>query len=797
MWMSYAEDSGCPLVHIVHTSPGPQRPFLRTVHAELPAFDDRPACEAIRQGWSSLVGVSTLTFIRSIAEPMSLQTWMHTYSITPYSLLGGVSTGCTAPNAILLGLLLTAWNAACSYLPRVFPFSAQVEILYVSRCVEFVISQWTAGADVGPRKVPPKVDSITALRRLQPRISLEEIDSLVSCIDDAFQHFLSSTCILRVLKFVFLTYQRYGKFLLVHRSLPLPQEAYLLESTAPPEVNRKIAEKFGISIQPSAQTDMSTASHTCVIRVPADMRIEVKSYIIDELSFSMTEQYVFSEESHESHIPIRLRQSLDVRPYQRASWERFAPQGRFATSGLIILPCGAGKTLVGIGAICIVGRPAIVVCPSAVSVEQWRAQFIEYTQTAENILIDKLIYRCTSKSRDVFHESTCVVITTYSMLTAHRSDDRKSSRDPLAWVSARQWGLVVFDEVHSLPANTFQKCIKRIPSKCVLGLTATLLREDNKVKSLTTLVGPKLFEATWWDLFQGNFIARVVCRYITCSTHDAFLREYYRPETPMALRLALAASNPTKVCECVRLTRHHLQKGDKVMVFSDSLHALRITQGYLQCPMIIGTTPHEERMRILFEFQYSQSCGVICVSRVGDTSINLPAATVLIQISSQGGSRRQEMQRIGRLLRPKPDGGVVSFYSLVSCTTHEEQFACKRRDYLIQQGYSCELRSCDSLLEGSTGHQLPFATEKEILDTLARLVSKWRIISLEDFLEKKHLLEDAYPYADRQGSEGIEEDHWLKSSSETINLRHGSLKELSVDPNFIFSEYQVASDEVR
>ena len=777
MWLCFKESLEHPQVYVCQQTPGSQFALISKANESLSVLKDENLRKEACLTFVPLFQKSLQSFVRSIAEPISIQQSMHQYSITPYGLLGGQSIGYSY-QTVLCGISIIAWKMACDFRPRRIESAMQIELVCIFVFVQSCIALWAQ-----PGSKYQKIPSETLKARFHLLISAldaKEAAEAISYISGAFDDMLKTTCLYQILYFVFLSYQRYGKFALVQGPNTAREARYCLESAAEDEVTQSIADRFGLSI--TKNTD-NTRQYT--LHIPKSQYVDVKSHIVDKLQYSVTETYEFAREPASQQIPIALRESVNVRPYQRAAWNAFAPNGKFSTNGLIVLPCGAGKTLVGIGAICIVKRPAIVVCPSAVSVEQWRNQFHEFTARPDGTPSSSLIYRCTSKSKDTFSPATSIVLTTYAMLSANIGKQSKRRKNALSWISTHRWGLVVFDEVHSLPAVTFQRCIRAIPAQCLLGLTATLLREDDKVKDLTALVGPKLYEATWWDLHRSGYIANVSCQTIICPTQGAFLKEYYRAETPSALRLALAACNPIKLRQCVALAAQHARKGDKVLVFADSLHALKLCQDYLRCPAITGSTPHNDRMRILFEFQYVPTCSIVCISRVGDTSINLPAATVLIQVSAQGGSRRQELQRIGRLLRPKLNGGSVVFYSLISENTHEERFATRRRNFLVQQGYFCELHRCEIDAEATScgSVDLPLCTEKEILDGLSRLVCKWRSISLEEFLEKKALFE-----ANEFDAEEMDEND---DELAGVTVRRGTLTDLSVEQNLLFAEYDV------
>jgi DNA excision repair protein ERCC-3 len=267
----------------------------------------------------------------------------------------------------------------------------------------------------------------------------------------------------------------------------------------------------------------------------------------------------------------------------------------------------------------------------------------------------------------------------------------------------REWGLMILDEVHVAPAEQFQKVLQIVNSHCKLGLTATLVREDNKIKDLNFLVGPKLYEANWIDLTEQGFLARVKCVEVWCPMTKEFYAEYIKGsatgQSNSRLQRLLYNLNPTKFRTCEYLVQYHAARGDKIIIFSDDLPALILycasLKGVLDVPYIYGETPHADRENILKLFkQRSSLCPCIGLSKVGDTALDIPEANVIIQVSSHFGARRQEAQRLGRILRPKsnPSGGFNAFfYTLVSTDTREMYFSTKRQQYLIDQGYTFQV----------------------------------------------------------------------------------------------------------
>ena len=257
------------------------------------------------------------------------------------------------------------------------------------------------------------------------------------------------------------------------------------------------------------------------------------------------------------------------------------------------------------------------------------------------------------------------------------------------FLSSQEWGFLLLDEVHVVPANVFRKVLTAIKAHTKLGLTATLVREDDKITDLNFLIGPKLYEANWLDLAKKGHIATVQCAEVWCPMTAEFYAEYLRSSARK--RKLLYVMNPNKFRACQFLMQFHERRGDKIIIFSDDVYALREYATCLGKPYICGPTSQTERMRILQNFQHNPAVNTIFLSKVGDTSIDLPEATCLIQISSHYGSRRQEAQRLGRILRAKrrnDEGFNAFFYSLVSQDTTEMYYSSKRQQFLIDQGYA-------------------------------------------------------------------------------------------------------------
>ncbi|KAJ1342487.1 hypothetical protein BSLG_002929 [Batrachochytrium salamandrivorans] len=368
-----------------------------------------------------------------------------------------------------------------------------------------------------------------------------------------------------------------------------------------------------------------------------------------ELDYPLMEEYDFRHDDINEDLEIDLSPKTTIRDYQEKCLSKMfggGASGGRARSGIIVLPTGAGKTLVGITAACTVKKSTLVLCTNALSVEQWANEFRKWST-----LQDHQIAKFTADSK--------------------------------------QRGLMILDEVHVVPANVFRRVLTTVAAHTKLGLTATLVREDDKIEDLNFLIGPKLFEANWMDLATRGHIAKVEAVEIWCPMTGDFYHEYITSK-PGKRRL-LCVMNPSKFMAAQYLIHWREKQGDKIIVFSDNVFALEYYAKALKKPYIYGGTSHEERSRILNYFRNNHPLfRTIFLSKVGDTSLDLPEATCLIQISSQFGSRRQEAQRMGRILRAKrrnEEGFKSRFYTLVSKDTDEVVFSARRRTFLVDQGY--------------------------------------------------------------------------------------------------------------
>ncbi|KAL2811326.1 P-loop containing nucleoside triphosphate hydrolase protein [Aspergillus granulosus] len=448
------------------------------------------------------------------------------------------------------------------------------------------------------------------------------------------------------------------------------------------------------------------------------------------------EEYDFRNDEINPTLDIDLKPNARIRSYQEKSLSKMFGNGR-AKSGIIVLPCGAGKTLVGITAACTIKKGTIILCTSSMSVVQWRNEFLRWSNIDPG---DIAVF--TSDNKEKFRRSTGIIVSTYSMVsqTRARSHDAQKMMD---WIQSREWGLMILDEVHVVPASMFRKVTSAIATQSKLGLTATLLREDDKIKDLNFLIGPKLYEANWMELAEQGHIAKVQCAEVWCPMTTEFYTEYMREKSRKAALLYIM--NPRKFQACQFLIDYHEKRGDKVIVFSDNVYALERYALKLNKAYIYGGTPQNERMRILENFQHNEQVNTIFLSKIGDTSLDLPEATCLIQISSHYGSRRQEAQRLGRILRAKrrnDEGFNAFFYSLVSKDTDEMFYSSKRQAFLVDQGYAFKVITHLQGIENLSG--LAYATPSERRELLQEVM-----LQNETSAEVENVVDDLF--SDRSG----------------------------------------------
>lgn len=373
--------------------------------------------------------------------------------------------------------------------------------------------------------------------------------------------------------------------------------------------------------------------------------------------------------------PIDLKESgWHIRDYQRSAVDKFWQGG----SGVVVLPCGAGKTIVGAAAMTVAKTNTLILVTNTVSARQWKAELLKRTSLTESEIGE---YSGSTK------EIRPITIATYQILTTKR----KSEYAHLALLDANDWGLIVYDEVHLLPAPIF-KMTADLQARRRLGLTATLVREDGKEGDVFSLIGPKRFDAPWKEIEAQGYIAPAACFEVRVDLGDAERLDYAMSSQDERYRLA--ATSPVKIPVMQNLLKQHA--GEPTLIIGQYLDQIYGVAEALGVPYITGETPVDERERLFDQFR-TGALNTLVVSKVANFSIDLPEASVAIQISGSYGSRQEEAQRLGRLLRPKQDGRKASFYTIIARDTVDQEFAQNRQRFLAEQGYSYEIRDADEL----------------------------------------------------------------------------------------------------
>ncbi|MGH3343317.1 MAG: DNA repair helicase XPB [Carbonactinosporaceae bacterium] len=379
----------------------------------------------------------------------------------------------------------------------------------------------------------------------------------------------------------------------------------------------------------------------------------------------------------EAHRIELHEEGWSLRPYQQAAAEGFWHGG----SGVVVLPCGAGKTLVGLAAMGKAQATTLVLVTNAVAARQWRSELLRRTSLTESEIGE---YSGTRK------EIRPVTIATYQVMTTRR----KGTYTHLALFDARDWGLVIYDEVHLLPAPIF-RFTADIQARRRLGLTATLIREDGREGDVFSLIGPKRYDAPWRDIEAQGYIAPADCVEVRVTLTGAERLTYATADPETRYRLCSTALTKTQIAEA--LARRH--GGEQTLVIGQYIDQLDELAARLDAPLVKGETTVRQRERLFDQFRRGE-LPLLVVSKVANFSVDLPEATVAIQVSGTFGSRQEEAQRLGRLLRPKADGRSARFYAVVARDTQDQDYAAHRQRFLAEQGYAYRIVDADDVLTG-------------------------------------------------------------------------------------------------
>lgn len=378
----------------------------------------------------------------------------------------------------------------------------------------------------------------------------------------------------------------------------------------------------------------------------------------------------------EAHAIDLVEDGWELRDYQRQAVDGFWHGG----SGVVVLPCGAGKTLVGAAAMAVAKATTLILVTSTVSARQWRDELLKRTSLTEDEIGE---YSGASK------EVRPVTIATYQVLTTRR----KGVYPHLDLFDTRDWGLIIYDEVHLLPAPVF-RFTADLQARRRLGLTATLVREDGNETEVFSLIGPKRYDAPWREIEAQGWIAPADCVEVrvTLPEHQRMIYAMAEPED----RYRMVATAQQKIPVVKELIAKHT--GEQILVIGQYLDQLAELGEALDAPVITGDTPVKERQR-LYELFRTGGIHLLVVSKVANFSIDLPEASIAIQVSGSFGSRQEEAQRLGRILRPKADGRGARFYTVVVRDTVDADFAAHRQRFLAEQGYAYRILDSEDIAE--------------------------------------------------------------------------------------------------
>ncbi len=457
--------------------------------------------------------------------------------------------------------------------------------------------------------------------------------------------------------------ERYGDFILTELD-----EEYLLLSVRRPVFALQLKAEDGLRnlIEPESGT---------TFRVKRMNRGILKARMI-KLGFPVDDRIPLKKGLP---LDIKLRSTFSPRPYQEDAVKALVGNGKNGSGyGTIVLPCGSGKTVVGILAAAALGTRTLILCPNVTAVHQWIRELLDKTE-----LTPDEIGEYSGERKDIKPVTVC----TYQIVTWRPDTDSDYIRFSLFRDGG--WGFIIYDEVHMLPAPVF-RITAELQAIHRLGLTATLVREDGREDEVFSLVGPKRYDTPWSDLEAEGYIATAYCHEIRLPLPEELEVEYAIAKKREKYRIA--AENPLKIEAARKIIERH--RDDSILIigqYLDQLEAFREKMGY---PIITGQTPNKKREELYSGFR-DGSIKVLIVSKVANSAIDLPDASVAIQISGTFGSRQEEAQRLGRILRPKEKDS--HFYTLVTEYTEEEEFAQNRQKFLSEQGYSYTIEKAENL----------------------------------------------------------------------------------------------------
>jgi DNA excision repair protein ERCC-3 len=437
------------------------------------------------------------------------------------------------------------------------------------------------------------------------------------------------------------------------------------------------------------------------LQVDASRRGHIKQALI-HLGFPAEDLAGYTDGSP---LPLQLRtetllgKAFAPRAYQSAASAAFyaggAPSGG---SGVVVLPCGAGKTIVGLTTIADVQRATLILTPNTIAVRQWISEILDKTD-----LPSEMIGEYTGDKKEICP----ITVSTYQILTYRKHNNKEEKEQKLDEVELTEenfphfslftsydWGLIIYDEVHLLPAPVF-RITAEIQARRRLGLTATLVREDGRETDVFSLIGPKKYDVPWRELERQGWIATAECHEVRVGMTEDEQLNYAMAEDREKYRLA--AESPAKLTVARFLAEKHQE--DQVLVIGQYLDQLKLLSSELDAPLITGRTSNAQREKLYEQFRDGRIKRLV-VSKVANFAIDLPDANVAIQVSGTFGSRQEEAQRLGRILRPKQDGSLAYFYSVVTRDSRDQDFSANRQLFLTEQGYRYVIEDAEKLLAG-------------------------------------------------------------------------------------------------
>lgn len=398
-------------------------------------------------------------------------------------------------------------------------------------------------------------------------------------------------------------------------------------------------------------------------------------------------------------VSMRTELASDGSPFVLRKYQQEAAKVFYASgsekggSGVIVLPCGSGKTVIGMTAMALIGKRTLVLTPNISAARQWIREILDKTT-----LTEKQVREYSGEVKEIGE----VTIATYQILTQRKKGENDTTEmNYFNIFSQHKWGLIIYDEVHLLPAPVFRMSAEMQATRR-LGLTATLIREDGKETEVFSLIGPKKYDIPWRVLEQQGWIAKANCNEIRIPMPPDVKMQYAVAE--MRDKIRIASCNIEKMNVVRQIINFHNDDSDRILVIGQYLEQLDDFSKFFTMPLITGKTPNKERDKLYADFR-SGKIRSLMVSKVGNFAIDLPDANILIQISGTFGSRQEEAQRLGRVLRPKKDGRPAYFYTMVTRDSREQEFAMNRQLFLTEQGYAYRI------IQHHIGVELPLQIE--------------------------------------------------------------------------------------